>query len=1220
MGGRKFRRLLSIAMVFTLILSFFSSAVFAAPNANTDTKGHWAEKDINEWIGKGLIGGYQDGSFKPNAPISRAEFFALVNRAFQFTESSASGFRDVNPSDWYYSEVLKAKAAGYISGYQDGTIKPKDPITRQEVAAILARLMHVENAPGHVDQFKDKEKIPQWSSAVIGGIVAKGLMKGFNDGTFKPSNQTTRAEAVAILKRAMDGASTETKNPGQVYDKAGVYGPTDGLETIEGNVKITAAGVTLRNMVINGDLTIAEEVGNGEVFLKGVTVKGNTYVNGGGENSVHFEDTVLLTVIVNKADGTVRIVAAGKTTVQEVILKSSAKVEQAGATAAAFKTVTLSDALPKDSKVTLIGEFESVDIYAAAIVVEVPRGSIKNLKAASNAVGTSLHLTKDAKVVSFVVDAVIKAIGPGTIEKAWINVNGVNFEKGPNHLEYGKGVTNPSSNAGGGGGGSSSDDGGKAKDTTAPTIKSLNPENGAENVPIVRDLVITFSEDVTAVSGKNIKIFPFNESGDIEDEGDPLVIPVTDESVTVSGAKVTIDLLKIYLNSIYDVGSESSMVQSLDEGSDDSLGEAVKVYVTIDQGAFKDKAGNEFAGISDSTTWSFSLLISDEIFIPITVTSAFADGDAIPSQYSRDGGNVSLPVSWTAIEGAKSYFVVFTDPDADGFIHWAIKDIPSDVTSIAEGISKTDAMVGIELKNHFWTEENGFGYGYEGPQPPKKHTYELAVLALDVEKMDIADDIHPEELMDAIYSAVEDGKVIGMGQISGTFCPKVDGEPPSVANVVITSDNNVVDTDGDQLVIEFSGELSQESKDDILQYLLDEGIGNEQDNYWNWAYPNQLWIKNTMDPGTQFSIPKSIVNDEYCLSPEEDIEITIPATTLSVQGIDFPEFTDTNPAKDVISGAFEFTKAEDETDITDYTVSIVDLDDEGYKIDDLFVETIPADGSSEYSVAIDNVDVSGYTNLQLQIQPNSGDIYNWHMYRPVIDDGAEPAVEEPSIGSLIEKVGFNNETKAVTALSDIDVAADLGEEATLEVFFTKGEAPDENTEAAGSIAIDSGQSEGTELITGLSPDQGDQIWYRLIYAEGNQSEWVQDGIVEYSLVNDVSMIGEFYVIDQEGKVVVKNTGYQGAWQSLNGGYKAVVYKNGIAQEPVLIPDDQDAEITVNGGLAENDVINVALISPNGNTSALSEDQAVTITTADPVDIAEPLSETTTSDTIQITGL
>ncbi|EKN68622.1 YbhB/YbcL family Raf kinase inhibitor-like protein [Schinkia azotoformans] len=1118
MGNRRrFQRFLPVVMVLAMILSFFGTNVFSS---GSDIKGHWAEEEISEWVEKGLIGGYKDGSFKPDASISRAEFIALVNRAFEFTESSETGFNDVSTKDWYYSEVLKAKAAGYIGGYQDGTIKPKNNINRQEVAAILSRLLKVENAADSVEQFKDKGSIPQWSKGVVGGIVAQGLMKGFNDGTFKPLNNTTRAEAVVILSRALNGVGQTVSE--KVYDTAGTYGPAAGLETVKGNVVVTAPDITLKNMIIEGNLTIAKEVGNGEVYLKGVTVKGKTYVNGGGENSIYFEDTVLLTVIVNKADGTVRIVATGSTTVQEVTLQSNAKVEQVGTEGVAFQAITLAETLPANSKVTLIGNFETVDIQATTVAVEIPRGSIQNLNVDKKAKDTTINLAKDAKIISLVLEAAVKVLGDGTIDKAsGSKANESSYKNKPINMTRNTG--------GGGGGGSSSGNGGStgSGDTTPPTIISLSPENGAKNVSLLRDWVITFDEDVTAVEEKFITIKPVDEdivvtaaSEDTENSEGKIDIPVLSDYVIVSGKVVTIKLWNYLMEHVYVDEDEYETFSSETEfemmtESDDPY--SSKVYVTIQKGAFKDKAGNEFAGINDKSTWSFS--VSYDPLTPIEITTAFENEGNIDEKYSMDGGNVSLPVEWTKVEDAQSYIILLTDLDTDHFVHWIVKDIPKNINSIGEGVSRTDEMVGVELKNSYppFYAPNDKGYG--GPQPNIKHEYLLEVFALNVEKFDLAEDASPEDSLDAIGAAMHEGKVIGYGEISGTFGPEVDGtksiisstmsdtisidteftfdvkvvdtkgkpirglvysdeigqydfdfkleeyvyldvisvvesdetpglytviathgaeeeieitgyvlgipitsgnlsfkvigNPPSVNKIVLTSKDNIIDIDGtDDLVIEFSKELSDESKHAILQYLTEQGIGIEAENKWDTWYSKQLWIKNTVESDAQFTIPKNLVYDGSGNSPAEDIVIKIPNKTLSLNGISISSFTDTNPTAGLISGIIEFTKAEDESIVTDYTIYISDRDTEGKWIKDLAKYNVKANNNPNYSVTIDNLDVSDATTIRIEVQPNSGEIYNWHKFSEITDnsiggDEGEPDITAPKATSItVDETGL----------------------------------------------------------------------------------------------------------------------------------------------------------------------------------------------------------------------
>jgi len=122
-----------------LVLSFGNVTVLAANNQETnavlvqaanvvaakDLNGHWAEKQIMGWMEKGFIKGYSDNTFKPNNTITRAEFLTIVNNVFGYKDKAQISFTDVKTSDWYYDEIAKAIAAGYIKGYADGTINRK---------------------------------------------------------------------------------------------------------------------------------------------------------------------------------------------------------------------------------------------------------------------------------------------------------------------------------------------------------------------------------------------------------------------------------------------------------------------------------------------------------------------------------------------------------------------------------------------------------------------------------------------------------------------------------------------------------------------------------------------------------------------------------------------------------------------------------------------------------------------------------------------------------------------------------------------------------------------------------------------------------------------------------------------------------------------------------------------------------------------------------------
>jgi hypothetical protein len=223
MKNVKVRRWVIAALIGVMMVSSFS-LIFAA-NGVSDLKGHWAESQLNSWIEKGLIKGYEDGTIKPNNPITRAEFMALVNRAFKFTEKTDVLFSDVNPMDWTYDEVAKAIKAGYIKGYSDGTIGIGKQVTRQEVAVIIGRLLKLETGDNKgATDFADAADFAKWGKDFIDAVVANKIMNGYStDHTFKPNKPITRAEAVvtldnaiqtmAITDLAIEGGATPTPLP-----------------------------------------------------------------------------------------------------------------------------------------------------------------------------------------------------------------------------------------------------------------------------------------------------------------------------------------------------------------------------------------------------------------------------------------------------------------------------------------------------------------------------------------------------------------------------------------------------------------------------------------------------------------------------------------------------------------------------------------------------------------------------------------------------------------------------------------------------------------------------------------------------------------------------------------------------------------------------------------------------------------------------------------------
>lgn len=124
---------------------------------NDVPKSHWAADYIGYMQQFGIITGYPDGSFRPDAPVARAEFAAIASRFEKLTEGTKS-FTDVPAAYWAAKYINFAATRGWVNGYPDGTFRPKDPITRTEVAAVTCRLLErtadQDYIRSHLDQLR----------------------------------------------------------------------------------------------------------------------------------------------------------------------------------------------------------------------------------------------------------------------------------------------------------------------------------------------------------------------------------------------------------------------------------------------------------------------------------------------------------------------------------------------------------------------------------------------------------------------------------------------------------------------------------------------------------------------------------------------------------------------------------------------------------------------------------------------------------------------------------------------------------------------------------------------------------------------------------------------------------------------------------------------------------------------------------------------------------
>ncbi|WP_258360847.1 S-layer homology domain-containing protein [Moorella sulfitireducens] len=180
-----------------------------------DLAGHWAARDVEIMAARHIAAGVGEGRFEPDRAISRAEFTSLLQRVLELpAQGTAVIFKDVPPDAWYASPVAAAVRAGLVHGFDDKTFKPNSPITRAEMAAMLQNAMTikglaVQQEPGAVEdvlqEYKDQADVPSWARPAMVAVVTAGIIGG-RDGGLAPRERATRAEAVVMLKRLVDKA------------------------------------------------------------------------------------------------------------------------------------------------------------------------------------------------------------------------------------------------------------------------------------------------------------------------------------------------------------------------------------------------------------------------------------------------------------------------------------------------------------------------------------------------------------------------------------------------------------------------------------------------------------------------------------------------------------------------------------------------------------------------------------------------------------------------------------------------------------------------------------------------------------------------------------------------------------------------------------------------------------------------------------------------------
>ncbi|MBR4309026.1 MAG: S-layer homology domain-containing protein [Oscillospiraceae bacterium] len=166
----------------------------------------WSRPALEFAVEKGILQGNGAGDLRPHDSITRAETAAVLVRLLGAKgKGELQNFRDVDPQAWYYSELSAAVAAGIFNGTGASTMEPSAPITREQMMVVLCRAFGiVSRDPVAYEEFSDSIQISAYARAGVGALREKGLLTGYTDGSLKPRNPITRAETAQLLRNIFD--------------------------------------------------------------------------------------------------------------------------------------------------------------------------------------------------------------------------------------------------------------------------------------------------------------------------------------------------------------------------------------------------------------------------------------------------------------------------------------------------------------------------------------------------------------------------------------------------------------------------------------------------------------------------------------------------------------------------------------------------------------------------------------------------------------------------------------------------------------------------------------------------------------------------------------------------------------------------------------------------------------------------------------------------------
>ncbi len=267
--------ILAIAMACGM-MGMLTPSAQAAPGMK-----YYLDKVVDWGVMRGDIG----GNLNPNRNITRAEFVTMVNRAYGYKDVGSNPFKDNRPKDWFYEDICIAHQAGYFSGTSKTMASPNKLLTREQAAVLIGRNMMLEQGTGESLGFSDTRELSEWSRHMIQAVAEEKIILGYPDGKFRPKQYVTRGQVATMLVRAIGTPVQKSgvHSLGGVSGNLTITAPDVTLKntTVYGDLYISGgvglSSVVLENVKVQGKIVVSgtgeSEKGEHSVVLRNVTAK-----------------------------------------------------------------------------------------------------------------------------------------------------------------------------------------------------------------------------------------------------------------------------------------------------------------------------------------------------------------------------------------------------------------------------------------------------------------------------------------------------------------------------------------------------------------------------------------------------------------------------------------------------------------------------------------------------------------------------------------------------------------------------------------------------------------------------------------------------------------------------------------------------------------------------------------------------------------------------------